>query len=452
MFAVLPSRRRARPWWIAAVVSLSLAGWLPVPGGAGVAHAALDVPAADTGAAPVVVVGVSLSLTGRANVLGLQSRNAVRLWPPTLGGLPARYVVLDDGSDRAHAVANMRAFTEPAKDGEAVGASSSAAPASGRAAGTAVGTGIVSGATLAAGALRADAVVGFVTTPLALAVLPGAARTRTPLIFLAGTPGLVQPMDADRAWVFKMSQNDDLMARALVDSMVKRGYQDIAFLGFDDAYGEDWRQALRQAAAGKLRIVAEERYPRGAQVLVSQAQRIIAAKPAAVLVAATGADAVLPQRTLRERGFSGQVYQTHGIATPTFLQDGAQDVEGTLFAAGPGMFARALPPQHPAQPAALAFADLYEGQYGKGTVTQFSADAYGAWLLLDHAVAAVTRDGIAPGTEAFRAALRQAMENTQGLAVPNGTLNLSPSNHQGLGPEAVVIGGVRGGQYIYPAE
>lgn len=421
MFAVLPSRRRAQPWWIAAVVSLSLAGWLPVPGGAGAAHAAPDAPAAETGATPVVV-GVSLSLTGRANVLGLQSRNAVRLWPPTLGGVPARYVVLDDGSDQARAVANMRAFTEPAKDGEA------------------------------AGAVPADAVVGFVTTPLALAVLPDAARTRTPLIFLAGTPGLVQPMDADRAWVFKMSQNDDLMARALVDSMVRRGYHDIAFLGFDDAYGEDWRQALHQAAQGKLRIVAEERYPRGAQALVSQAQRIIAAKPAAVLVAATGADAVLPQRTLRERGFSGQVYQTHGIATPTFLQEGAEDVEGTLFAAGPAMFARALPAQHPAQSAALAFADLYEGQYGKGTVTQFSADAYGAWLLLDHAVAAVTRDGLHPGTEAFRAALRQALENTQGLAVPNGTLNLSPSNHQGLGPEAVVIGGVRGGQYIYPAE
>ncbi|WP_233237517.1 ABC transporter substrate-binding protein [Bordetella sp. LUAb4] len=411
MFAVLPSRHRARPWWIAAVVSLSLAACLPVPG--------FSAPAADAAdAAPVpVVVGVSLSLTGRANVLGLQSRNAVRLWPPTLGGLPARYVVLDDGSEQARAVANMRAFTEPPKDGTA-----------------------------------ADAVVGFVTTPLAQAVLPDAARTRTPLIFLAGAPGLVQPMDADRAWVFKMSQNDDLMARALVDSMVRRGYRDIAFLGFDDAYGEGWRQALEQAAAGKLRIVAQERYPRSAQTLVSQAQRIIAAKPAAVLVAATGADAVLPQRTLRERGFSGQVYQTHGIATPTFLQEGAADVEGTLFAAGPAMFARALPAQHPAQSAAVAFADLYEGQYGKGTVTQFSADAYGAWLLLDHAVAEVARTGVRPGTEAFRVALRTALENTRRLAVPNGILNLSPADHQGLGAEAALIGAVRSGRYVYVAD
>ncbi|OWT80948.1 branched-chain amino acid ABC transporter substrate-binding protein [Achromobacter sp. HZ28] len=384
------------------------------------------------------MVGVSLSLTGRANVLGLQSRNAVRLWPLTLGGLPARYVVLDDAGEPARALANMRAFTESAGDDKAAGTNTGTGP--GTAAGQATGT------------ARADAVVGFVTTPLAQAVLPAAARTRTPLIFLAGTPGLVQPMDADRAWVFKMSQNDDLMARALVDSMVRRGYHDIAFLGFDDAYGEDWRQALHQAAAGKLNIVAEERYPRGAQALVGQAQRIIAAKPAAVLIAATGADAVLPQRTLRERGFSGQVYQTHGIATPNFLQEGVEDVEGTLFAAGPAMFVRTLPPEHPARSAAVAFADLYEGQYGKGTVTQFSADAYGAWQLLDHAVATVTRAGLHPGTEAFRVALREALENTRGLAVPNGTLNLSPTNHQGLGPEAVVIGGVRGGQYIYPAE
>ncbi|ALM82169.1 hypothetical protein ASB57_03620 [Bordetella sp. N] len=406
-----------------------------------------------------MVVGVDLSLTGHAGVLGMQGRNAVRLWPTTLGGLPARYVILDDGSDPDRARANMAAFT-----GMPTGADSgtgTAAPAytptpalaSTPAPAPASASTPTRSSTSAEGAganpARADAVVGFVTTPLALQVLPEAARTRTPLVLLAGAGGLVEPMDATRGWVFKMSQNEDLMARALVDDMVRRGYRDIAFFGFDDTYGEGWRQAFIRAADNKVRIVAEERYPRTSQALVSQAQHIIAARPAAVLIAATGADAVLPQRTLRERGFSGQVYQTHGIATPDFLQEGDADVEGTLFAAGPAMFARSLAPQHPARPAALAFADLYEGQYGKGTVTQFSADAYGAWVLLDHAVAQVARSGLRPGTEAFRDALRAALETTRLLAVPNGILNLSPTDHQGLGAEAALIGSVRNGKYQY---
>ncbi|WP_454692482.1 ABC transporter substrate-binding protein [Achromobacter aloeverae] len=412
-----------------------------------------DQPPAAAAAPPMVIVGVDLSLTGHASVLGLQSRNAVRLWPATLGGLPARYVVLDDGSDLGRARANMRAFTEAGEGAGGASNRSADAARSGDAKDApeqTLAAGMTGGDTAAAPP-RADAVVGFMTTPLAQAVLPDAARTRTPLIVLAGAPSLVTPMDATRAWVFKMSQNDGVMARAMVDDMVRRGYRDVAFFGFDDAYGEGWRQAFTQAAAGKLRIVAQERYPRSSQALVSQAQRIIAARPAAVLVAATGADAVLPQRTLRERGFGGQVYQTHGIATPDFLKEGESDVEGTLFAAGPAMFARALPQDHPARPAALAFADLYEKRYGKDTVTQFSADAYGAWVLLDHAVAAVVRAGLRPGDEAFRVALRKALEDTRGLAVPNGILNLSPTEHQGLGADAVVIGGVRGGRYVYPA-
>ncbi|MFC4276822.1 ABC transporter substrate-binding protein [Achromobacter aloeverae] len=401
-----------------------------------------------------VIVGVDLSLTGRASVLGLQSRNAVRLWPTTLGGLPARYVVLDDGSDPARALANMRAFTDagdPADPADASGAPRGGVGGTKATAEQPLAAGMTSGDT-STSLPRTDAVVGFVTTPLAQQVLPDAARTRTPLIVLAGAPSLVAPMDATRAWVFKMAQNDDAMARALVDDMARRGYHDVAFLGFDDAYGDGWRQAFGQAAAGKLRIVAQERYPRGAQSLVSQAQRVIAAHPAAVLVAATGADAVLPQRTLRERGYGGQVYQTHGIATPDFLKDGEDDVEGTLFAAGPAMFARALPPGHPARPAALAFADLYEGRYGRDTVTQFSADAYGAWILLDRAVADVLRAGLRPGNEAFRVALRKALEDTRGLAVPNGILNLSPIDHQGLGTDAAVMGAVRGGRYVYPPD
>ncbi len=414
MPGVLPSRSRARRSWIALLASLTCAA-IPWPG----SHAASAEPSRTAprtvppATPPTVVVGVDVSLTGRASVLGLQSRNAVRLWPQTLGGAPARYVVLDDASNVDRARANMQAFLAPAS-GPAV-----------------------------------DAVVGFVTTPLAQAVLPDAARARTPLIVLAGAPSLVEPVDPTRAWVFKMSQNDGLMARALVDDMLRRGYRDVAFFGFDDAYGEGWRLAFTAAAAGRLRIVAQEQYPRNAQALVSQAQRIIAARPAAVLVAATGADAVLPQRTLRERGFGGQVYQTHGIATPDFLKEGGDAVEGTLFAAGPAMFAHALPARQPAKPAAVAFAHLYEGQYGADTVTQFSADAYGAWMLLDHAVGVVLRAGLQPGDEAFRVALRKALEDTRGLAVPNGILNLSPADHQGLGAEAAVIGSVRGGRYVY---
>ena len=74
---------------------------------------------------------------------------------------------------------------------------------------------------------------------------------------------------------------------------------------------------------------------------------------------------------------------------------------------------------------AVAFADKYEAQYGAHTLTQFAGDAYGAWMLLDSAVARALKGGAKLRTPEFRKALRDALESTRDLAVPNGVFNIS---------------------------
>lgn len=53
-------------------------------------------------------VGVDLSTTGPAAAIGIPSRNTVQMWPQTLGGQRAQYIVLDDATDPAAAVRNVR--------------------------------------------------------------------------------------------------------------------------------------------------------------------------------------------------------------------------------------------------------------------------------------------------------------------------------------------------------
>ena len=48
---------------------------------------------------------------------------------------------------------------------------------------------------------------------------------------------------------------------------------------------------------------------------------MLGAKPDAVLVTAPGGPSVLPQTTLYDMGYKGQMYQTHGAALPDFLTD-----------------------------------------------------------------------------------------------------------------------------------
>ncbi|HZJ96342.1 MAG TPA: ABC transporter substrate-binding protein, partial [Oligella sp.] len=301
-----------------------------------------------TAAMAEVVVGVTISNTGPAAAIGIQSQNAMSLWPDTLGGEAARYVILDDATDVAKAVRNVRKMTSEDK---------------------------------------IDLLVGPNITAAALAILDVLQETKTPMISLVGSGSVVQPVgEGGREWAYKMAQNDDLMARAVVEDMVKRGFKKVAYIGFADAYGDSWWREFSAAAESKLDIVAKESFQRTDSSTMGQVLKLMSAKPDAILVAGSGTPAVLPQQTLKERGYQGQIYQTHGIATPEFLQVGGAVVEGTLFPTGPSVVAKTLPADHPVQKAAVEFADSYEAKYGEGTATQFSSDAWGAWVLADSAV------------------------------------------------------------------
>lgn len=358
-----------------------------------------------------VVVGVTVSSTGPAAAIGIQSHNAIKLWPNTLGGEPARYIVLDDATDVSKAVRNVRKLTSEDS---------------------------------------IDLLVGPNITAGALAILDVLQETKTPMISLVGSGTVVQPVgEGGREWAYKMSQNDNLMAKALVEDMLKRGFKTVGFIGYADAYGDSWWREFSEAAAAKLEIVARESYQRTDSSTMGQVLKLLSAKPDAILIAGSGTPTVLPQKTLKERGYTGQIYQTHGIATPEFLQVGGAVVEGTLFPTGPSVVARTLPAAHPAKQMALDFAEKYEATYGEGTATQFSSDAWGAWVLADSAVERALAEGHKPGTREFREALRKQLENTKDLIVPTGVLNVTPQDHQGFDDRAAVMGEVKDGKFIY---
>lgn len=361
-----------------------------------------------------VVVGVTISSTGPAAAIGIQSKNAIELWPDTLGGESARYVILDDATDVSKAVRNVRKMTSEDK---------------------------------------IDLLIGPNITAAALAILDVLKETQTPMISLVGSGSVVQPVgEGGREWAYKMSQNDNLMAQAVVEDMLKRGFKKIGYIGFADAYGDSWWREFSQAAESKLDIVAKESFQRTDNSAMGQVLKLMSANPDAILVAGSGTPAVLPQQNLHERGYKGQVYQTHGIATPEFIQVGGAVVEGTLFPTGPSVVAKTLPDDHPVKEKALEYSELFEARHGKGTATQFSSDAWGAWVLADSAVQRTLAEGHKPGTTEFRIALRKQLEQTKDLIVPTGVLNITPSDHQGFDKRAVVMGEVKNGSFVYAVE
>ena len=117
-----------------------------------------------------------------------------------------------------------------------------------------------------------------------------------------GTSSVVEPLDAKKRWVFKTTQNDDLIAAALIGHMRRNGMKSVGLIGFNDPYGENWFKVFGGLAdkAG-IAITGTERYRRTDQSVTGQVLKLVAAKPDAVLIAAVGGPAVLPQATFATR-------------------------------------------------------------------------------------------------------------------------------------------------------
>jgi branched-chain amino acid transport system substrate-binding protein len=164
-----------------------------------------------------------------------------------------------------------------------------------------------------------------------------------------------------------------------------------------------------------------------------------------VLVAGTGGPAVLPQMTLVERGYKGQVYQTHGAATPDFIRLGGRSVEGTVMAASLMLVIDQVADTHPARKVALDYIAAYEKQYGAKPAT-FGANVYDAGLLIAAAAPEALKKG-APGTAEFRAALRDALETVHNLAGTQGVYNMSAQDHSGFDRRGRVLMQLREGAW-----
>jgi branched-chain amino acid transport system substrate-binding protein len=238
------------------------------------------------------------------------------------------------------------------------------------------------------------------------------------------------------------------MALAIVQHMVDSGVKTAGFIGFADAYGEGWWGEFSKIAQVKgLNIVASERFNRTDTSVTGQVLKLVAAKPDAILIAGSGTPAALPQKALKERGYAGRYYQTHGVANNDFLRVGGKDVEGTLLPTGPVLVAAQLPADHPVKKSALDYVTKYEAAHGKGSVSSFGAHAWDAGLLLAAAAPEALKKA-QPGTPAFRTALRDALEGVKNLAGAHGVFNMSPTDHLGLDQRARVMVQIKDGGWV----
>ena len=341
-------------------------------------------------------VGVIASLTGPAAALGAETKKAIALFPATVGGEKVNYILLDDGTDPTNAVKNVRKLISEDK---------------------------------------VDAILGPNLISTATAMADVANAEKTPMISVA-------PLDVSgdkRGYVFRSEPSADLMVNRIVADMVESGAKTVGFIGFSDSWGELLLKALTKATEGKIAIVASERYGRADPSVQAQILKIMSAKPDVVFVGASGTPAAMPQITLRERGYKGKIYQSHGVTSKEFLRVGGKAVEGALIPVGPVLVAEQLSDSHPAKKNAVTFVKELEAKNGPDSRSTFAGASWDAWLLLQNAIVGAQKGKAKAGTPEFRAALRDGIEKTSKLVGTNGVYTMAANDHAGYDASAIVL-------------
>ena len=350
-----------------------------------------------TGAAQADInFGVSLALTGPGSGLGIPMQNYFKLFPQSIGGEKVNLIILDDATDPGKGAANARRFVTEDK---------------------------------------VDIIIGSCITAVAAAMTDIASEAGT--VQLAGSPVGV-PAGKDK-WLFRLPQSNTVMGSAVVEHMKKQGVKTLGFLGYTDAYGEQWLKEITPLLdkAG-IKIVATERFARTDTSVTPQALKLTSANPDAMLIVASGSGAAMPHMAVVDRGYKGKIYQTHAAATQDLMRVGGKAVEGSFVVSGPAVIAEQLPDTHPSKIQAIDFVQKYEKAYGANSRNQFAGHSYDAQVVLEKIVPAALKKA-KPGTPEFRAALRDGMETMGRTIFAHGVMNWTAADHWGYTNETGVM-------------
>ncbi|HYH21053.1 MAG TPA: ABC transporter substrate-binding protein [Azospirillum sp.] len=368
------------------------------------AAVALSLSAGTAGAADPIKIGSILSATGPASFLGEPEKKVMELYVEKINkaggvnGRPLELVLYDD----AGAADKAASFTKRLIESDKV-----------------------------------DVIIGGTTTAATMAAVPLVERGEVPFISLAGAVVIVEPV---KKWVFKTPHTDRMAAEKVMEDLKKRGLTKLALVSEDSGFGKSGRaETLAVAKKWNIEIVADETYGAKDTDVTAQLTKI-KNNPAAqaVLVFGLGQGPAVVTKNYRQIGMTLPLYQSHGVASKEFIKLAGGASEGVRLPAAGLVVAEQLSDKDPQKKVVTEFTQTYKTAFGAEPST-FAGHAYdGLMIYLD----AVKRAG---GTD--RAKVRDAIEQTKGYIGTGGVVNMSPTDHMGLGLDAFHMVEVKQGDW-----
>ena len=281
------------------------------------------------------------------------------------------------------------------------------------------------------------AVIAGSTTGATMAMIPVFEEAGIPFISLAGAVVIIDPV---KQWVFKTPHTDLMACAKIFGDMQARGLSKIGMISGTGGFGKSMRgQCVGLAGDYGIEIVADETYgPKDADMTPQLTKIGNAEGLQAVLNPGFGQGPAIVTRNFRQLNIKVPLYQSHGVASKSYIELAGDAAEGVRLPASALLVADKLPGDDPQKPVVVGYREANEAATGN-PVSTFGGHAYDAFHML---VGAIERAG-----STDPAAIRAEIEKTSGFMGTAGEVNMSADDHLGLDLTAFRMLEIKGGDW-----
>ena len=284
---------------------------------------------------------------------------------------------------------------------------------------------------------KVPVIIGPSQSGTTMAIIDTTQKAQVPLISAAASIAIVSPV-ADRQWVFKTPQSDNLIMTTLLDHLKAKGITKVGWLSVNNAFGDSGRQQFEQLAPTYgITATTNERFGATDTDMTGQLTKIKGTDAQAVIVWAIPPGASVATKNAYDLGLKIPVFQSHGIGSPTFISLAGPAANGVVFPAGKLLVAAGLADSDAQKKVLTDYSAQYTKLYGKPPTT-FGGHAYDCFWL---AVKALEKAGPDPK------GIRTALEGIQNFVGITGVFNFSDKDHNGLDKRAVTMVTVTDGNW-----
>ncbi len=266
------------------------------------------------------------------------------------------------------------------------------------------------------------AIIGGSTTGATMSIIPVVETAKIPFISLAGAVEIVDPV---KPFVFKTPHTDRMACRKIFEDMKARAFTKIALISGSDGFGASMRkQCLAVIGDFGITVLADETYgPNDSDMTPQLANIRSKADVQAILNPGFGQGPAIVTRNYGQLGVKTPLYQSHGVASKSFIDLAGPASEGVRLPGTAILIANLLSDSDPQKAVVTAYKTSYEAKFGQPPST-FGGYAHDGLLLL---VDAIKRAG-----NAEPQSIRDAIESTKGFVGVTGSFNMSATDHLGL--------------------